>query len=66
MEESNTEDCSRDYELALELSNDPNCSSDIYLAQKLQREFDREAELHKKFEQSKKNNGVATGIFTHF
>lgn len=54
-------DCSRDYQIALELSNDPDCSSDIDLALKLQREYDREMELHEKFQKSKKENGVAKG-----
>lgn len=64
MEESKMEeDCSRDYQLALELSKDPDYSADHYLAQKLQREYDRETELQKKFVESKNSGGLATGIF---
>ncbi|KAL3087751.1 hypothetical protein niasHT_029515 [Heterodera trifolii] len=50
-------DCSRDLELALELSRDPDCSADELLAIKLQRQFDREEELERTFEQSKATTG---------
>uniref|UniRef100_A0A183BHY2 Serine/threonine-protein kinase RIO3 n=1 Tax=Globodera pallida TaxID=36090 RepID=A0A183BHY2_GLOPA len=50
-------DCSRDFELALELSRDPDCTADEHLALKLQREFDREDELTRKFGESKATTG---------
>uniref|UniRef100_A0A915DN59 Uncharacterized protein n=1 Tax=Ditylenchus dipsaci TaxID=166011 RepID=A0A915DN59_9BILA len=57
-------DCSKDFELALELSADPDYSADLELAQKLQREFDREMELSEKFRESKRESGVAKAILS--
>ncbi|KAH7695614.1 atypical/RIO/RIO3 protein kinase [Aphelenchoides avenae] len=59
-EDSGVLDCSRDFELALQLAADPDCSADVELALQLQREFDREAELAEQFERSRKDTGVAT------
>lgn len=57
-------DCSRDYELALELSRDPDCTADEQVAIKLQREFDRENELSQKFEESKMKDGKKTAVLS--
>jgi len=45
-------DCSRDYELALQLQDDPDYSVDAQLALELQRQFDREADFQRQLEKA--------------
>lgn len=56
-------DCSRDYEIAYDLSQEPDCSFDQDLALKMQREFDRAIELSEQFAINRERIGVAKGDF---